>query len=68
MCHFMIIVFSGCILVSALVGAHAFCSGYRSVSTCLALNVEVESAAEISSGPESASWFSLRPIFCNWCN
>lgn len=54
----MIIVFSGCITVSALVCAHAFCSGFRSVTTCLALNLAVNSAAEISSGTRSAPWVS----------
>lgn len=54
----MIIVFSGCTVDSALVCAYAFCSGYRSVCTCLVLNLEVNSAAEISSGPRSAPWVS----------
>ena len=38
--------------------AHAFCIGYRTVCTRLALNLEVNSAAEISSGPRSAPWVS----------
>ncbi len=53
----MIIVLSECVL-SALVCAHALCSGYRSVCTCLALNLEVNSTAEISSGPRLAPWVS----------
>lgn len=50
MYYFMIIVFSGCLVVSALMSADALCGDYRSVCSCFTVNLEVNSAAEISSG------------------
>lgn len=54
----MIIVFPGCKVVSVHVCTRAFCCDYRSVCTCLGFNLEVNSAAEISSGPTTEPWVS----------